>query len=510
MNYDVKKIANMTRIYGLIIIFSNIVAIIVPVSISTPNWLLQSEDMRIWSAYISKSNLSNICILPAFLIPTLVCYFYSKNLFKNKDNLMKKIVEIPSVYSLSSVIGWNVYYFLELPFVFYAKATMGIQIKMVLLSSWAFALISGMTAWTVSYLFIELLNRSILLPKIFPEGHIKYSKHSVHPKFSHLLIFCFIISSVFPILLLLSANVISQVNAGNPVEYNMIIISLLFLVFAFIITISLSKIIINPLGSLTKAAENIKNGDYKSRVKIVTADELGMLADSFNDMAVSLEEKEFMRDTFGKIVDPEVRDYLMKESRNVERKGEVRKVTILFCDIRNFTAMSENMSAPSVVTLLNKYFTELGKCITNHNGIINKYIGDAIMAIFGAPVDSKNSSLDAFLAAREMIQTLKLINQDFKKEGLPEINFGIGIHTGEVFAGIIGAENRMEYTVIGDAVNTASRIESLCKTYRVQLLISENALRFIKEAEGSEADGFKLVDNAPIRGKAEPMKVYTV
>ena len=180
-----------------------------------------------------------------------------------------------------------------------------------------------------------------------------------------------------------------------------------------------------------------------------------------------------------------------------------REVTVLFCDIRSFTAMSEKMAAADVVSLLNRYFTALGKCITNHHGIINKYIGDAIMAIFGAPVASENSAEDAFLAALDMRKALEKVNKEFAEDGLPQLKFGIGIHTGPVFAGTIGAENRMEYTVIGDTVNTASRLESLCKTYASDLLLSGAA------AEKLEKSGLSFVADAQIRGKTEPMKVYT-
>ena len=274
------------------------------------------------------------------------------------------------------------------------------------------------------------------------------------------------------------------------------------------IGISLSNLILNPLKNLTEASKRIQSGDYKTRVGIVTADELGLLADSFNDMSDSLAEKEFMRDTFGKVVDPEVRDYLMgngKESLGTTLGGETRDVTVLFCDIRSFTAMSEKMEASAVVQLLNKYFTVLGKCITAHHGIINKYIGDAIMAIFGAPVSSNNSAKDALDAALDMRKALVEVNKDFEAEGLPQLKFGIGIHTGPVFAGTIGAANRMEYTVIGDTVNTASRLESLCKTYTTDLLLSEASAERIDENNELE-----FIADAQIRGKTETMKLYTV
>lgn len=130
------------------------------------------------------------------------------------------------------------------------------------------------------------------------------------------------------------------------------------------------------------------------------------------------------------------------------------------------------------------------------------------MAIFGAPVYSENSAGDAFEAAIDMRKALESINIEFKNEGFPEVRFGIGIHTGPVFAGTIGAENRMEYTVIGDTVNTASRLESLCKTYKTDLLISAASAEKI-EASGKASASLTFIADAEIRGKEEVMKVYS-
>lgn len=506
MELNKKFIARMTRIYGLIVVLSNVIAVLIPQYISIP--VLDEENNQRWEDFLNNNNLASIAMIFAFLIPALVCIVYAYRIFKSDEKIVKNIAEIPSVFSLSSVIGWNVYYFIEIPFVIYARMQFGIYIKAILISSWAFALFSGMTAWTLSYLAIEILNRTVLLPKVFPEGHINRSGFSFRPSFKHLMLFCFIVSSIFPVAILLSSYISVQINNGLEIHKGVVFVSILLILIAFVITHGLSRLILNPLKNLTEASKRIQKGDYKSRVGIVTSDELGDLADSFNDMADSLAEKEFMRDTFGKVVDPEVRDYLMsgaeKENLGTTLGGETREVTVLFCDIRSFTAMSEKMEASEVVLLLNKYFTALGKCIANHHGIINKYIGDAIMAIFGAPVKSENSALDAFNAALDMRKALIKVNEEFEKEGLPQLRFGIGIHTGPVFAGTIGAENRMEYTVIGDTVNTASRLESLCKTYTTDLLLSEASEQKLKGLID-----LKFVADAEIRGKTEAMKVYS-
>ena len=502
MELDKKFISKMIKLYGLIVVLANAIGVISANLATIP--FFEIDSVKKWENFLANNKLSNLALVLAFLVPAVVCVFYSRSIFKTEEKIVKNMAEIPSVFSLSSVIGWNLYYFIEIPFVLYAKAKLGIQVKAILISSWGYSLFSGMTAWTISYLLIELLNRTVMLPRVFPQGHIQQASFSFRPSFRHLMLFCFMVSSVFPVVLLRTSLIALCMNNGLAINSGIIFVSGLILAFAFIITISLSKIILNPLNKLTDAAEKIKAGDYKSRVPVVTADELGILADSFNDMAESLLEKEFMRDTFGKVVDPEVRDYLLKEKllQGGALGGETREVTVLFCDIRSFTAMSEKMEAAEVVTLLNRYFTVLGQCIAAHHGIINKYIGDAIMAIFGAPVKSDNSAQDAFCAACDMRKALVELNREFVATGLPEVRFGIGIHTGPVFAGTIGAETRMEYTVIGDTVNTASRLESLCKTYKTDLLISAVSAEKIKT-------DLEFVDEAQIRGKEEPMKVFS-
>ena len=281
--------------------------------------------------------------------------------------------------------------------------------------------------------------------------------------------------------------------------------SIVLFVSSLALTIVFMRVFTVPLKKLTEGTEKIKKGDYSVKVKNISNDELGVLSDTFNEMTESLKEKEFIRDTFGKIVDPEVRDHLL--SGNISLGGENCDVTVMFCDIRGFTSMSENMEPSSVVSLLNQYFTQMGKCISNNHGVINKYIGDAVMAIFGAPVKSENHALNAYNACIEMKKSLVNLNEKFAKEGLSEISFGIGLHSGSVLAGNIGAENRMEYTVIGDTVNTASRIESLCKIYNTDLLLSENTAKQI--CSSKENLNLKFVADAEIRGKTETVKLYT-
>ena len=224
------------------------------------------------------------------------------------------------------------------------------------------------------------------------------------------------------------------------------------------------------------------------------------------EQEVDKKTKEILQinDVFGKNVSPQIRDYLLKG--NVALGGENVNITVMFCDIRSFTTLSESLPSQTVGTILNRYFTALEKCISCHNGIINKYMGDGLMALFGVPLPSNKHQLDAFEAALEMREALKELNVSFKKDNLPELNFGIGLHSGNVVAGNIGAESRMEYTVIGDTVNTASRIEGVCKVYKRDLLISESTAEAILSL--SPETSLEFVDSTEIMGRTEKVKIF--
>ena len=272
-----------------------------------------------------------------------------------------------------------------------------------------------------------------------------------------------------------------------------------------LLTIVISRFYSKPLLRLKDCAKDIANGNYDIQTGIITGDELGVLSDTFNDMAISLKEKEIMYETFGKVVTPEIRNWLLQGNTNLG--GEIVCATILFCDIRGFTSISEQIKPEQVVLLLNKYFSTMEQCIVEHNGIINKYIGDAIMAIFGVPVPNENQALDAYKCSIDMKKRLIELNKELEAENLPPIKFGIGLHTGNVLAGNIGSNSRMEYTVIGDTVNVASRIESLCKEYNCDLLISETTAEGIIAYDGNSSK-LQSIGETQIRGRKTAISIF--
>lgn len=256
-----------------------------------------------------------------------------------------------------------------------------------------------------------------------------------------------------------------------------------------------------------------ENVEKIKRLDIHTGDEVENLYKAFTKMTedtmgyvdkiVSSAEKiAQINSTFGKVVSPQVRDFLLSD--NPDLGGQDIDVTVMFCDIRGFTTISERLEPKEIVSMLNRYFTRLEKPIVENGGIINKYIGDAIMAVFGVPLQSETHAYDAWKAAQGMRAQLAALNEELKNEGRQEIRFGIGLCSGTVLAGNIGTENRLEYTVIGDTVNTASRIESLCKTYKTDLLISEQTKELLPDDIS-----LTFIAESEIRGKEKKIKLYS-
>lgn len=215
--------------------------------------------------------------------------------------------------------------------------------------------------------------------------------------------------------------------------------------------------------------------------------------------------KEKVKSAMGKYMSQDVMKNIVKNIDNLGLGGKKSIVTVLFADIRGFTSMSEQMSAQEVSEFLNEYFTEMEPIITQYNGVINKFIGDAVMAIFGEPIQDKDHAKNAVKCAYAMLQKVKELQKKWAREGKPKLEIGIGVNTGEVFVGNIGSINRMEYTVIGDTVNLASRLESYNKVYKTKLLISSTTYTEVK----GFTDVIKISD-VQIRGKANKMDIYEV
>lgn len=216
-------------------------------------------------------------------------------------------------------------------------------------------------------------------------------------------------------------------------------------------------------------------------------------------------KKEKIQSAMGKYLSKDVMKNVVKNIDSVKLGGKRANVTVLFADIRGFTSISEKLSAEEVTRILNEYFTAIVPIIEQNKGILNKFMGDAVLAVFGEPIKNENHALSAIICADSMLKKVKQLQQKWLEEGKPKIEIGIGISTGEAFVGNIGSEERLEYTVIGDTVNTASRIENYNKVYRTKFLISQETFEQVQKY----VDVIKIRE-VTIRGKEKKINIYEV
>lgn len=295
-------------------------------------------------------------------------------------------------------------------------------------------------------------------------------------------------------------------NLTTKISSQMFFIFLISTLLALFIlgrfTISITK----PITQLAEATKDVTGGKYDEIILPYVGarkDEVATLTHAFEEMVNGLKEREIIRGVLNKVVSKDIADQILKSS--IHLGGEDRIVTVLFSDIRDFTKLTADYTPQSTISLLNKYMTRMSRIIEGEGGIIDKYVGDEIMALYGAPTQHPDHAIRALSSAKLMIETLKRWNEEREKEGFPPIEMGIGIHTGLVVAGNMGAEDRLNYTVLGANVNLAAR---LCEVAQpMQVIISEGTLQ---EPHIKESFYVNPLPSIHLKGFSEPIKIYEV
>jgi class 3 adenylate cyclase len=261
------------------------------------------------------------------------------------------------------------------------------------------------------------------------------------------------------------------------------------------------------LRDLKLGMEQVSSGDLSARVAIRHLDAFGFMASNFNRMTEGLQQRDELREHFGRYVTQQVVDEVL--AGKVKLGGETKVATVLFADIRDFTRMAETMNAHDVVLFLNEYFSEMVDVILDSGGMLDKFVGDGIFAVFGVPTSTAGVQQDAAAAARcglTMLRRLDKLNQTRAAAGLPLVRIGIGLHTGEVVAGNVGSPKRMQYTVIGDTVNVGARLEAMTKGTPHALLCSHETAVHLRSS------GHRLVPvgEMNVRGRNAALDVFAV
>jgi len=256
---------------------------------------------------------------------------------------------------------------------------------------------------------------------------------------------------------------------------------------------------------MVTAMGRVEEGDFDAKLPVTTTDEFATLFEGFNLMTEGLNERERLRDAFGRYLAPELAEAVMK--RGAQLGGHAVTVSILFADIRGFTTISESLAPEDVVDLLNRYFAAVEPVIQRHGGWINKFGGDSLLAVFGEPTQHADHARRAVRAALAMRAAMADFNRTQIANGDPEVHIGMGVHSGAIVAGNVGSPARMEYTVIGDVVNVASRIDGLNKDWNTDILVSADtwaAANLNGEVPAREMPPVAL------KGKSQLTQVYAV
>lgn len=374
-------------------------------------------------------------------------------------------------------------------------------------------LMVGLMSASLAFLLVEGITRRRIIPMVFPKGGIVKLAGGRRIQVNRRIHVLLLLGTVIPLLILsgtIGLATLDLPQAGkNAREFGWelflfaVVLSGLFFFLLFRLNRQIGESITGPLSNIRRALNRVMEGDYSYHIPVVSNDELGEVSEAANQMIAGLAEKEWIREAFGKYVTPEIRDEIL--AGNVSLEGERRVATVLFADLRGFTPFVENNLPEEVIAAMRDYFTSMHQEIRRQGGVVLQFVGDEIEAVFGVPLHLDDHADRAVAAALAMREALVRLNKRRQWDGKSPFAHGIGVHTGPVLAGNSGSYDQMSYSLIGETVNVASRIQGLTKEMKHDILISQ-------ETHQAASGGFQaqIMPQVDIRGYSRPVTVYKV
>lgn len=363
-------------------------------------------------------------------------------------------------------------------------------------------IISALIAITHGFFALELLSQRLLYPILFQDARPAQIPGAFPISLRSRGILLAFSAGICPItsLLLLS---LAPHRCESQMVWFAIAVGGLGMAFGLISAGMLGQLVVEPVEAIQQAARAIASGNLNHRISLLRADEFGHLIDEFNHLIGELQEKQRLQETFGRHVGQKAAQQILQ--RDPKLGGIEQEVTVLFADLRNFTARCAVEPPQKIVALLNLFLTEMVEIVEGHEGMVNKFLGDGFMALFGVGEQHVNHAALAVTAGQKMLVRLEHINRYLTAQGQAPLGIGIGIHTGRAVVGSIGSPQRLEYTAIGDTVNIASRVESLTKELGEPLILTAATRAALPSA----------IATAPlppqrVKGQPEPLSVYRV
>jgi len=458
-------------------------------------WQYTGRRISIPDAVIAGNAVNVVCV-PAILLAIWLA-FRPWFMFPESDDPVRDAPRawITGVRGINKTILWGLATFTlaNVPLAFHVLNLLDLP------RSGAFVLVPWLTLFTavaaiIDYFAFRRLSRPLLawvatyLPEDFSPGYIGLSLRS------RMLMVIFVLTTLAGT----SAAALGEGDTIRRAAIGLLVSGAFTLVLGLAPTILLADAITHPINDLVSAANRVENGDFKTRVPLVDADETGALAVAVNRMQAGLAERERLHAAFGSYVDPALAERLLVQGDDLFQ-GEEVEVTVFFADIRNFTTYAEHASAPDAVARLNSLWDIIVPILRDHHGHANKFLGDGVLAVFGVPEELTHHADHAVAAARE-------IQQRVHKTFGAEMRIGIGINTGDVIAGTIGGGGKLEFTLIGDPVNVAARVEQLTKETGDSILLTEATVDALR-TRPTDLDGRGA---RVVRGREASVNIYSI
>lgn len=430
-------------------------------------------------------------ILPAFNASFLFRGFFNKKVVIN-SSIKARVRRLPVNTVLGLIPGYCLWHlFFCLPSALENNSII-IRVNIVLILTYINIIIPVF----IAYMLTSNIRKEI--KKDFFNNHNIVFDPGITKIWQKLLLMALFIS-VFPVIILyLDGYVNFDQSLGENRRFLSNIDLGLVAISIIISIIIITKDIIDPVNKMINSFKLIRNGDFTKRMAVTTQNEMGILTHNFNLMADGLEEREKIKGVFGQYVSPAIAEEILSQKDALE--GEEREVTVLFTDIKGYTSISETLTPSENISLLNEYYELLIYIVKNYGGTVNKFIGDAIMVIFNAPTNDPIHPTNAVACAKKIVEETnnRLFGNNIK------LITRVGINTGFVIAGRLGGMDRFEYTIIGDTVNIAQRLEQFNKITKTQILLSHETASNI-----NNSIKLKKIGRASVKGKTEKLFVYT-
>jgi adenylate cyclase len=444
--------------------------------------------------------------------------------------VQKRVVSAPLVSALSGFVAWL------------TGIPLFIGITLGAFGSWSpelasqhifTPLINGYLAATISYFITDRIYRSVVYPRVFPEGGLTAVPGAfvlgVRGRFFQLLLAL----SFIPMFVMLGLTRAAEVRLARGLDLTEAerlargldpttllrelssasqATFVIYVLVGGVLAVLVTRTVTRSLEEAAAALRRVQAGDMDVRIRVDSADEIGVLEDGVNQMVTALRDRERILVTFGRVVEPGVRDRLLGSQAG--QGGQMRPATVLFCDLRGFTALSEDQGAEEAVATLNDFFTVTTSWVRECGGIVDKFIGDAALVVFGLLDDDDDANAVAVRAAVAgmrcalgLEEKLDQLNVQRAEAGKEPLAVTIAIHSGEVVAGVIGSADRHEYTVVGDTVNVAARLQQAAKDYGG--VVASKECSALAQAGGLDVP-IRSTDSITLRGRREPVVLHAI